>query len=38
MEFRKIFDTIPEKFGKWRPRYCHQAFQCLIIDASACRL
>ena len=26
MESRKIFDTIPEKFDKWRPRYCEEAF------------
>lgn len=30
MEFRKIFDAIPEKFDKWRPHYCDKAFQCLI--------
>lgn len=29
MEFRKIFDTIPEKFDKWRPRYCQEAFENL---------
>lgn len=26
MEFRKIFDTIPEQFDRWRPRYCEAAF------------
>ena len=26
MEFRKIFDTIPEQFDRWRPRYCDEAF------------
>lgn len=26
MEFRKIFDSIPEKFDKWRPRYCEEIF------------
>lgn len=30
MEFRKVFDTIPEKFDQWRPRYCDEAFQCII--------
>ena len=30
MEFRKIFDTIPEKFDKWRPRYCEEAFTDVI--------
>ena len=30
MEFRKIFDTIPEKFDKWRPRYCNEVFVDVI--------
>lgn len=30
MEPRRIFDTIPEKFDKWRPRYCSEAFEALI--------
>ena len=30
MEFRKVFDTIPEKFDKWRPRYCDEAFADII--------
>ncbi|HCW79969.1 MAG TPA: hypothetical protein DG942_02550 [Ruminococcaceae bacterium] len=30
MEFRKVFDTIPEKFDKWRPRYCDEAFTDVI--------
>ena len=30
MEFRKIFDTIPEQFDKYRPRYCPELFQYLI--------
>ena len=30
MEFRKIFDTIPEQFDKFRPRYCRELFDCLI--------
>ena len=30
MEFRKIFDTIPEQFDKYRPRYCPELFADLI--------
>ena len=30
MEFRKIFDTIPEQFDKYRPRYCQELFDYLI--------
>lgn len=30
MEFRKVFDTIPEKFDKWRPRYCDEVFTDVI--------
>lgn len=30
MEFRKIFDTIPEQFDQWRPRYCKEAFADMI--------
>lgn len=30
MEFRKVFDTIPDKFDKWRPQYCKEAFDCII--------
>lgn len=30
MELRKIFDTIPEKFDKWRPQYCDEVFEYLI--------
>lgn len=26
MEFRKIFDTIPEQFDKFRPRYSQELF------------
>ncbi len=29
MEFRLIFDTIPEEFDRWRPRYCPEAFAAL---------
>jgi SAM-dependent methyltransferase len=30
MEFRRVFDTIPEKFDRWRPRYCDEAFAYII--------
>jgi SAM-dependent methyltransferase len=30
MDFRKVFDTIPEEFDKWRPRYCDEAFADII--------
>ena len=30
MEFRKIFDSIPEQFDKWRPRYCDEVFLDVI--------
>ena len=30
MDFRKIFDTIPEEFDKWRPRYCDGLFADII--------
>lgn len=30
MEFRKIFDTIPEQFDKFRPRYTPALFEYLI--------
>ncbi|MBQ8087240.1 MAG: methyltransferase domain-containing protein [Clostridia bacterium] len=30
MEFRKIFDTIPEQFDRYRPRYSEELFQYLI--------
>jgi len=30
MEFRKIFDTIPEQFDKYRPRYSPELFTSLI--------
>jgi len=26
VEFRKIFDTIPDQFDKYRPRYCAELF------------
>lgn len=30
MEFRKVFDSIPEQFDKWRPRYCEEVFSDVI--------
>ena len=27
MDFRKTFDTIPESFDKYRPRYREEVFQ-----------
>ena len=34
MEFRKVFDTIPEQFDRYRPRYCPALFQDLIAFAG----
>lgn len=34
MEFRKIFDTIPEEFDKWRPRYCDGAFSDIVAHSG----
>ncbi len=34
MEFRKIFDTIPEQFDRFRPRYSPELFQFLISYAG----
>ncbi|MBQ8137553.1 MAG: methyltransferase domain-containing protein, partial [Clostridia bacterium] len=34
MELRKIFDTIPEQFDRFRPRYSPELFACLIDYAS----
>jgi hypothetical protein len=30
MDFRKVFDRIPEEFEKWRPRYCDELFTDVI--------
>lgn len=42
MEFRKIFDKIPEAFDKWRPRYCEELFADLFdyagLDSSGTAL
>ena len=34
MEFRKVFDTIPEQFDKYRPRYSAELFADLIAYAN----
>lgn len=34
MEFRKVFDTIPEQFDKYRPRYSDELFADLIEYAA----
>ncbi len=34
MEFRKVFDTIPEEFDKYRPRYSRDLFEALISFAG----
>ena len=34
MEFRKVFDTIPEQFDQYRPRYCPELFDALIESAK----
>ena len=30
MDFRTVFDSIPEQFDQWRPRYCDELFTDLI--------
>lgn len=30
MDFRTIFDTVPDQFDEWRPRYCEELFADLI--------
>ena len=30
MDYRKIFDSIPDEFDKWRPHYCKELFADLI--------
>ena len=38
MDFRRVFDSIPEEFDKWRPRYCDELFADVVeyskLDAS----
>lgn len=29
-DYRKVFDTIPEQFDRYRPRYCPELFAGLI--------
>ena len=42
MEFRRVFDTIPEQFDRFRPRYSRELFDFLIayagIDRTKCVL
>jgi hypothetical protein len=30
VDFRKIFDSVPEEFDKWRFRYCEELFADVI--------
>ena len=34
MDFRKVFDLIPEEFDRWRPRYCPEALKDVIAYAG----
>ena len=34
VDFRKVFDGIPEQFDAWRPRYCDELFTDLIAYAE----
>ena len=34
MEYRKVFDRIPEQFDRYRPRYCPELFESLIAYAG----
>lgn len=34
MDFRKVFDTIPGEFDRWRPRYCDALFDDVIAYAN----
>lgn len=34
MDFRTIFEQVPEQFDKWRPRYCDELFKDLIAFAN----
>ena len=36
MDYRKIFDTIPEEFDKWRPRYCTRRVRALAKILKRC--
>lgn len=30
MDFRRVFNSIPEEFDKWRTRYCDELFNHVI--------
>lgn len=34
MDYRRIFDTIPDQFDRYRPRYCDELFSSLIAYAG----
>ena len=34
MDYRKVFDTIPDQFDRYRPRYCKELFESLIAYAG----
>jgi len=34
MDFRTVFDSVPEQFDRWRPRYCGELFADLITYAD----
>lgn len=34
MDFRKTYNKIPEKFDKWRPRYCDELFSFIVEYAN----
>ena len=34
MEYRLVFDSIPEQFDRYRPRYCRELFEALIAYAG----
>ena len=34
MDFRTVFEQVPEAFDQWRPRYCEELFRDLI-DCNA---
>lgn len=31
MDFKKTFDKLPENFDRYRPRYCDELFEELIV-------
>ena len=34
MDFRTVFEQVPDEFDKWRPRYCEELFNDLIAYAK----